>query len=148
MPSARQFLQPPARPDIVRPRLDLSGPILAQALQSLVAGTEAQGGIEQWIDALKLKSRMFQQALEPFLNGGEEARLPLDSFASLCAFMASVRRRVGPFLEEPAYGELVQSIARLLWPRCASVFRRTASTAGCATWLPRSCTTSTRSVTR
>jgi len=114
MPSARQFLKPQARPDIVRPRLDLSGPILAQALQSLVAGTEAQGGIEQWIDALKLKSRMFQQALEPFLDGGEEAQLPLDSFASLCAFMASVRRRVGPFLEEPAYGEMVQSIARLL----------------------------------
>ena len=114
MPSASRFLQPQAGPDIVRPRLDLSGPILARALQSLVAGTEAQGGVEQWIDALKLKSRMFQQALEPFVDGDRKAQLPLASFASLCAFMASVRRRVGPFLEEPAYGELVQAVAELL----------------------------------
>jgi len=115
MPSASRFLQPQTGPDIARPRLDLSGPLLAHALQSLVAGTEAQGGIEQWIDALKLKSRMFQQALEPFLNGGgAAAELPLDSFAGLCAFMASVRRRVGPFLEEPAYGQMVEAIAALL----------------------------------
>jgi len=114
MSSPSRLAQPQAVPDIARPRLDLSGPVLAQALQSLVAGTEAQGGIEQWIDALKLKSRMFQQALEPFVTGEQEAQLPLDSFASLCAFMASVRRRVGPFLEEPAYGEMVQAIAGLL----------------------------------
>ena len=114
MPSAPKFLQPQARADVERPRLDLSGPLLARALESLVAGTEAQGGIEQWIDALKLKSRMFQQALEPFVNGDPEAQLPLDSFASLCAFMASVRRRVGPFLEEPAYGEMVTAITALL----------------------------------
>jgi len=107
-------MQPQTGPDIGRPRLDLSGPILSRALQSLVAGTEAQGGIEQWIDALKLKSRMFQQALEPFATGNPEARLPLDSFASLCAFMSSVRRRVGPYLEEPAFGELVQAVAELL----------------------------------
>jgi hypothetical protein len=110
-----RFLQPrPRPPDIERPQLDLSGPILAQALQSLVAGTEAAGGIEQWIDALKLKSRMFQQALEPFVKGEKAAQLPLDSFASLCAFMASVRRRVGPFLEEPAYSGMVEAIAALL----------------------------------
>ena len=114
MPSVPHFLKPQARPDIDRPRLDLSGPLLARALESLVAGTEAQGGIEQWIDALKLKSRMFQQALEPFVNSDDSAQLPLDSFASLCAFMASVRRRVGPFLEEPAYGDMVTAIAGLL----------------------------------
>ena len=114
MSSAPRFLQPQARPDVARPRLELSGPILAQALQSLVAGTEAQGGIEQWIDALKLKSRMFQQALQPFLDGEAAAQLPLDSFAGLCAFMASVRRRVGPFLEQPAYAQLVEAVAALL----------------------------------
>jgi hypothetical protein len=114
MSSAPRFLQPQARLDVARPRLELSGPILAQALQSLVAGTEAQGGIEQWIDALKLKSRMFQQALQPFLDGEAAAQLPLDSFASLCAFMASVRRRVGPFLEQPAYAQLVEAVAALL----------------------------------
>ena len=113
MPSSSRFLQPQARPDIERPQLHLSGPLLARALQTLVAGTEAQGGIEQWIDALKLKSRMFQQALEPMLSGGP-AELPLDSFASLCAFMASVRRRVGPYLEQPAYTEMVEAISALL----------------------------------
>ena len=59
MSSAPRILHPQSPPDMARPRLELSGPILAQALQSLVAGTEEQGGIEQWIDALKLKSRMF-----------------------------------------------------------------------------------------
>jgi hypothetical protein len=112
MPAAPRSLQPQARSDIERPQLDLSGPLLARALETLVAGTEAQGGIEQWIDALKLKSRMFQQALEPLMTGSSE--LPLDSFASLCAFMASVRRRVGPFLEQPAYGEMVEAIRTLV----------------------------------
>jgi hypothetical protein len=114
MPSAPRYLRPQARPDLERPRLELSGPILARALETLVAGTEEQGGIEQWIDALKLKSRMFQQALEPFVEGDGSTQLPLDSFASLCAFMASVRRRVGPFLEQPAYGQMVEAIAELL----------------------------------
>jgi hypothetical protein len=113
MPASPRFLQPQTRPDIERPRLDLGGPLLARALETLVAGTEAQGGIEQWIDALKLKSRMFQQALGPLVTG-EDVDLALDSFASLCAFMASVRRRVGPYLEEPAYSEMIQAIGELL----------------------------------
>ena len=109
-----RFLKPQARSEPERPRLELSGPLLARALESLVAGTEQQGGIEQWIDALKLKARMFQQALQPFVDGDTRAELPLDSFASLCAFMASVRRRVSPFLEQPAYDQLVEAIAGLL----------------------------------
>jgi hypothetical protein len=57
---------------------------------------------------------MFQQALQPILESGNAADLPLDSFKSLCAFMASVRRRVGPYLEQPAYGEMAAAIAVLL----------------------------------
>jgi hypothetical protein len=98
----------PAR--LERPRLDLSGALLARAFETLVQGSEEQGGIEQWIDALKLKSRMFQQAL----GQGNPADLPLDTFKSLCAFMASVRRRVGPFLEQPAYDDMVAAIVELL----------------------------------
>lgn len=104
--------QRPGEPE--RPRLDLSGPILGRSLESLVQGTEAQGGVEHWTDALQLKSRMFQQALQPILESGNAADLPLDSFKSLCAFMASVRRRVGPYLEQPAYGEMAAAIAVLL----------------------------------
>jgi hypothetical protein len=104
---------PPANPP-KRPRLELSGPILAQAFETLVAGTDAQGGIEQWIDALKLKSRMFQQALDGLVDGAAGVELPLDSFKSLCAFMASVRRRVGPWLEQPDYDSLVTALHALL----------------------------------
>jgi len=57
---------------------------------------------------------MFQQALQPFVDGDTRAGLPLDNFASLCAFMASVRRRVGPFLEQPAFDQMVEAIAGLL----------------------------------
>jgi hypothetical protein len=105
-----------------RPRLELSGPILARAFETVVAGTEAQGGIEQWTDALKLKSRMFQQALGGLIDGGAQAEsgaqsaaaLPLDSFKSLCAFMSSVRRRVGPYLEQPDYDAMVAALQALL----------------------------------
>jgi hypothetical protein len=100
----------PAPIELVRPRLDLSGPLLTRAFDTLVRGSEEQGGVEQWIDALKLKSRMFQQAL----GQGNPADLPLDTFKSLCAFMASVRRRVGPFLEQPAYNDMVAAIVELL----------------------------------
>ncbi len=92
-----------------RPRLDLSGPLLTSALEALVSGAEEQGGIETWIDAMKLKSRMFQQALA---NGNEG--LPLDTFKGLCAFMSSVRRRVGPWLEEPDYAHMTGAIRELV----------------------------------
>jgi len=111
-------LTTPTGPESGRPRLELSGPILSRGFETLVAGTDAQGGIERWIDALKLKSRMFGQALSPLLDGsasppGQE-RLPLDSFKSLCTFMASVRRRVGPYLEQPDYDGVVEAVAALL----------------------------------
>jgi hypothetical protein len=102
--------QVPAPVEINRPRLDLSGPLLTRAFESLVAGSEKQGGVEYWIDALKLKSRMFEQAL----GQGHPGDLPLDTFKSLCAFMASVRRRVGLYLERPAYDEMVGAIVELL----------------------------------
>jgi len=102
---------PQAKPEPARrPQLHLSGPLLARALETLIAGTDAQGGIEYWIDALKLKSRMFQQAL----SQGHPADLPAETFKGLCAFMASVRRRVGSFLEQPAYSQMVDAIAELL----------------------------------
>lgn len=93
-----------------RPRLDLSGPILAHALETLILGTDEQGGIEYWTDALKLKSQMFQQAL----GSGNPADLPLETFKGLCAFMASVRRRISPYLEHQAYQEMVAAITELL----------------------------------
>ncbi len=104
-----RFLQARKPQQLERPQLDLSGPLLSRAFESLVAGTDAQGGVEYWIDALKLKSRMFEQAL----GQGHPGDLPLETFKSLCAFMASVRRRVGPFLEQPDYGQMVEAIVAL-----------------------------------
>lgn len=104
---SRKILEPVA---LERPVLDLSGPIIKRAFETLILGTEAQGGIEYWTDALKLKSRMFQQAL----GQGHPADLPLETFKGLCAFMASVRRRIGPYLEHAAYNDLVGAIAELL----------------------------------
>jgi hypothetical protein len=102
--------QVPAPLEQQRPHLDLSGPILTRAFETLVQGSEQQGGVEYWIDALKLKSRMFKQAL----GQGHIEDMPLDTFKGLCAFMASVRRRVAPYLEQPAYGELLAAINGLL----------------------------------
>ena len=93
-----------------RPQLDLSGPLLTSALEVLVAATDAQGGIETWIDALKLKSRMIQQA---FADGAGE-NLSGDAFKGLCAFMASVRRRVGPWLEQPKLAQMTAAISGLV----------------------------------
>lgn len=103
-PSLRQ--NPPPE----RPRLDLSGPLLSSAFEVLVKAAEAQGGIELWIDALKLKSRMFQQALEA-------ETLELEAFKGLCAFMSSVRRRVSPWLEQPSFDEMATAINGLLAAR-------------------------------
>jgi hypothetical protein len=97
---------------VSRPTLDLSGPRLAQALARLVSGCEAQGGVERYVDALKLKSTVFRQALDEDPAGLESA-----TFKQLCAFMATVRRRIGPWLEEPSFGELRASIAALLAAR-------------------------------
>lgn len=76
----------------------------------MVAGADDHGGVEQWIDALKLKSRMIRQAL----TQGQPADLPLDTFKSLCAFMASVRRRVGPYLEQPGWDQMLAAIVELV----------------------------------
>ena len=82
-----------------RPVLDLSGEILRVALQVMIAGAEDQGGIERYIDAVKLKSAMFKQALVE----NDVAELDLETFKGLCTFMATVRRRVSEWLNEDAF---------------------------------------------
>jgi hypothetical protein len=93
-----------------RPRLELSGPKLAAAFQALAAGAEETGGVERYVDALKLKGAMFAQAL----GDGRIHALELAEFRRLCAFMSTVRRRVGPWLEPGAYLQLRANLAALL----------------------------------
>jgi hypothetical protein len=97
-----------------RPHLDLSGPRLRRALESLVAGADTHGGIERYMDALKLKSAVFREALAADHAGGP--RLDVETFRPLCSFMPTVRRRIVPWLEEPSYTSLRGALEQLLEP--------------------------------
>jgi hypothetical protein len=93
---------------VERPRLELSGPKLALALERLVEGTEEHGGIERHVEAVRLKSAAFQEALR------EPGALDLAACKTLCALIATVRRRVGPYLMPDRFPALRASIAALL----------------------------------
>ena len=97
-----------------RPHLDLSGPRLRRAIESLVAGADTHGGIERYMDALKLKSAVFREALAADTAG--PGRLDIAAFRPLCAFMPTVRRRIVPWLEEPSYTTLRAALEQLLDP--------------------------------
>jgi len=88
--------------EIERPVLDLSADALRSALQQMIVGSEDHGGIERYIDAIKLKSDMFSQALA----GIDDGDLELETFKGLCTFMATVRRRIGPWLNTESFGEI------------------------------------------
>jgi hypothetical protein len=92
-----------------RPVLDLHGPAVRAAFDAMVSGSEALGGIERYTDALRLKSSMFRQALVE--NAIEE--LDLETFKGLCTFMSTVRRRIGDWLNEDAFGQMRSGIVEL-----------------------------------
>ena len=95
--------------EIERPVLDLSAEILRAALQMMVHGSEDQGGIERYIDAVKLKSSMFRQALVE----NDIAELDLETFKGLCTFMSTVRRRISEQLNEDAFVDMRAAIVEL-----------------------------------
>ncbi len=92
-----------------RPVLDLSGDALRAGLQMMIRGSEEHGGIERYIDAVKLKSAMFQQALVE----NDIGELDLETFKGLCTFMATVRRRIGAWLNEDQFAEMRAAIVEL-----------------------------------
>ena len=92
-----------------RPVLDLSADALRAGLQIMLRGSEDHGGIERYIDAVKLKSVMFKQALVE----NEIAELDLETFKGLCTFMATVRRRVGDWLNGDRFPEMREGIVEL-----------------------------------
>lgn len=96
-----------------RPRLDLSGPRLRHALEALVASADTHGGIERYMDALKLKSAVFREALA---GPSQAGYLDVATIRPLCAFMPTVRRRIVPWLEEPAFRTLCAALGELLEP--------------------------------
>ena len=97
--------QPPERP-----RLELSGTKLASALEALVSGTDEHGGVEQFVAALQLKSTLFRDAL----GSGRVGDVDLPTLKTLCAHIATVRRRVAPYLGPETFGLLRTRLAALL----------------------------------
>ncbi len=99
-----------AAPNAALPELHLSGPVLQKALQGAVTGCEPMGGVERYIAALKLKNTLFQEALR---DGAAEV-MTVETFAGLCAFMSTVRRRVAAYLEDEAFARMRAAITALL----------------------------------
>ena len=95
--------------EIERPELHLSGDGLRAILAVMIKGSEDQGGIERYVDAVKLKSDMFQQAV----GNGAAANLELETFKGLCTFMSTVRRRVGNWLTEETFADMRDGIVGL-----------------------------------
>ena len=91
-------------------RLELSGPVLSEALKSLLAGAEEHGGIERYAEALSLKSLMFRDALA----GGRAQHMDIGAFMGLCTFMATVRRRIAPYLDGNGFARIKGAILDLL----------------------------------
>jgi hypothetical protein len=94
---------------IERPVLDLSADMLRGALQVMIKGSEDHGGVERYIDAVKLKSTMFRQALVE----NDVAELDLETFKGLCTFMATVRRRISEWLNEDRFVDIRAGIVEL-----------------------------------
>lgn len=99
-------------PGGARIRLELSGPRLARSLARLAAGCEPQGGVERYVEALKLKGALFRDALGE--RGEYAAALEPEVFKGLCPFMATVRRRIAPWLERPAFDALRSDLVQLV----------------------------------
>ncbi|MHB1869589.1 MAG: hypothetical protein ACYCT1_01870 [Steroidobacteraceae bacterium] len=109
---ARWLAQRDAQPQPVPVRLELSGVRLEASLARLTAGCEAHGGIERYVQAVKLKSAMFREALGAAGEGAAE--LEPEAFKGLCTFMATVRRRIAPWLERPDFDGLREALVRLV----------------------------------
>jgi len=90
---------------VERPRLELSGPKLKLALETLVSRSEDLGGVEAYVEALKLKSALFRDTVD---------HLDLKSFRALCAHIATVRRRIGRHAEPESFHEIQPRVRQLL----------------------------------
>ena len=103
-------LQRAKLPAAQRPVLELSGPKLRLAFETLVSGSEEHGGVERYVAAVQVKSRMFREALA----GKRAGELDLAAVRGVCAFIATVRRRAGAYLEAGGFDRLHAAIGDLL----------------------------------
>ena len=92
------------------PVLHLSGPRLTKGFEALVTDSERDGGVERYVQGLRLKSEVFRE----MLGAGKIAGLGEDDFLGLCAFMAPVRRRIGGWLQSAGFERTRDLVAELL----------------------------------
>jgi len=96
--------------ELARPQLELSGPKLRGALETLIERTEEHGGVERYVAALQVKSALFRDALA----AGKVRSLDLATFKALCALISPVRRRMADYLASPAFEQMRTHLVRLL----------------------------------
>ena len=93
-----------------RPVLDLSGPKLRIAFETLINASEAVGGIEQFVEAVKLKSKVCKE----LLGEGKAATVDRADFEQLVQLMATVRRRLRRLIDDQGWPKVQAAIAALL----------------------------------
>ena len=106
----RLFAASTRETELGRPVLDLSGPALTAAVERLATACEETGGVEAYVEALKLKSEAFRKIFEEAGPDGPDA----DQFAVLAGLMPTVRRRIGPWLEGARFAELRVAVMELV----------------------------------
>jgi hypothetical protein len=87
-------------------QLELSGPKLKLALEALVTRADDQGGVEAYIEALRIKSALFRDAMREGLE--------LRNLKVLCAHMATVRRRAGTYFLPERFADFKSRIESLV----------------------------------
>jgi hypothetical protein len=92
------------------PVLDLSGPALRRALESLVAAAESSGGVEAYVRGIGFKVALFGR----LLNAGRVRELSESDLLGLCSFMPTVRRRVAPWLADHGHAAMRTLLTRLI----------------------------------
>ncbi|MCC6533723.1 MAG: hypothetical protein IT531_14340 [Burkholderiales bacterium] len=95
---------------VAHPTLHLSGPKLRTALERLLAGTEAAGGIERWVGGLKLKAAVFERSL----HNSQLGALDEHTFLGVCALMPTVRRRIAAWLSRTGFDAARRLLRELL----------------------------------
>lgn len=92
------------------PVLDLSGPKLRRAFESLVESADDSGGIERYVGALALKASLFEEVL----GKGRVGELTEAEFYDLAAFITPVRRRIDAWLGRNGFAAMRARLEALL----------------------------------
>jgi hypothetical protein len=102
--------------------LDLSGPKLRRAFESLAECAEDTGGVERYVGALALKASLFEEVL----GKGRVDELTETEFCDLAAFIAPVRRRIGGWVGENGFPAMRRRLVALLdgWSDLSTADRR------------------------